>query len=354
MEKLEQIIKKIAVPAGMALALTLTGCQSLEQNIGQKYSRSALQIETRRSFPSAYSPRYDTTTHHLLLIEEEFGFEASVFNKLDEIIGKARENIPKTNILSEENVRSILTSIGNVLNEYDSGKLNQPLLSQSLLNNNLDCDVRSMLYMAVCESINLPVQLMYVPEHVYIRVPVHGSHIAWETTSNRQLDESKFDKKFSNTLYPIVMDARKLMAAVYDNMGLAWLKNTEPLTGLDFFYAEKNISKAIELFPDFWDAHYNMATLYMDQKENLKSLREFSNSIILWDSDAITYNQRGIILKRLNRADEAIADFSKAIMLKPDFKTAYLNRSLEYSEKGMTDEALSDFTKYEELSQPLK
>lgn len=55
---------------------------------------------------------------------------------------------------------------------------------------------------------------------------------------------------------------------------------------------------------------------------------------------AATFDNRGVILDRLQRTDEAEADFNKAIALRPDLGDAYVNRGAILIKKKRYDEAL--------------
>jgi tetratricopeptide (TPR) repeat protein len=55
---------------------------------------------------------------------------------------------------------------------------------------------------------------------------------------------------------------------------------------------------------------------------------------------AATYDNRGIILNRRGRTDEAASDFDRAIALQPDLGDAYVNRGSILIKKKLYEEAL--------------
>ena len=58
---------------------------------------------------------------------------------------------------------------------------------------------------------------------------------------------------------------------------------------------------------------------------------------------AMTYNNRGFILRGLGRLDEALADFGRALRLDPVHRRALMNRGMILYERGKLDGALADF-----------
>lgn len=78
----------------------------------------------------------------------------------------------------------------------------------------------------------------------------------------------------------------------------------------------------------------------------------WKDSITLWtdviekdELAVVAYNNRGSVLKEVNRVKDAIADFTKAIGYKPDYKSSLYNRGTAYKDINMLPEALADFNK---------
>jgi tetratricopeptide (TPR) repeat protein len=60
---------------------------------------------------------------------------------------------------------------------------------------------------------------------------------------------------------------------------------------------------------------------------------------------AATYDNRGIILNRQGRLDEAASDFSRAIALRPDLGDAYINSGSILIQRKSYEEALAQIDK---------
>lgn len=60
-------------------------------------------------------------------------------------------------------------------------------------------------------------------------------------------------------------------------------------------------------------------------------------------SDAVSYNNRGLIYFQSGQIEKAIADYNKALQLNPDLDSAYNNRANYYASLGQLAEALADY-----------
>jgi tetratricopeptide (TPR) repeat protein len=60
---------------------------------------------------------------------------------------------------------------------------------------------------------------------------------------------------------------------------------------------------------------------------------------------AATYDNRGVILNRLGRIDQAVSDFDRAIVLQPDLGDAYVNSGSVLIKKKSYEEALVQVNK---------
>ncbi|MBV9548168.1 MAG: tetratricopeptide repeat protein [Alphaproteobacteria bacterium] len=60
---------------------------------------------------------------------------------------------------------------------------------------------------------------------------------------------------------------------------------------------------------------------------------------------AATYDNRGIILNRQGRSDEAASDFSRAIALRPDLGDPYINKGSVLIKQRAYEEALAEINK---------
>ena len=89
--------------------------------------------------------------------------------------------------------------------------------------------------------------------------------------------------------------------------------------------AESLTRKAIELKPDFADAHYNLGIILKDLNKLQKAEISYQKAIELKPDFADAHYNLGIILKDLNKLQKAEISYQKAIELNPNFAKAHLN-----------------------------
>jgi tetratricopeptide (TPR) repeat protein len=79
-----------------------------------------------------------------------------------------------------------------------------------------------------------------------------------------------------------------------------------------------NLSKAVELEPNYTYAYSNRAYSYLNMWELDKAIADYSKAIELDSSYALAYYNRGLAYYNNGQSDLAIADFNKAIQLSDD------------------------------------
>ena len=103
---------------------------------------------------------------------------------------------------------------------------------------------------------------------------------------------------------------------VFSNYGAILLSRRE-LRNAEFY-----TRKAIELKPDFKDAHLNLGSILREIGDLTKAELYTSKAIELNPNDADSYLNYGNILKIIGKLNEAEISYIKAIELKPDFADA--------------------------------
>ncbi|PYE00573.1 tetratricopeptide repeat protein, partial [Prochlorococcus marinus] len=119
----------------------------------------------------------------------------------------------------------------------------------------------------------------------------------------------------------------------HSNLGLV-LKNLGNLSD-----AELSLRKAIELKPDFANAYSNLGTILKDLGNLHEAELSLRKAIALKPDFANAYSNLGTILKNLGNLKEAELFQRKAIELKPDFASAYLNLGNTLRDLGNLKEA---------------
>ena len=110
--------------------------------------------------------------------------------------------------------------------------------------------------------------------------------------------------------------------------------------------------QAIETKPESWGTHYNLAVAEIENKNYQPALDELDKSL-LYDpamrKDDQIYNNRGLALQKLGKADEAKRDYIKAIEINPKSLDAIVNLGALYFTEGNYVAAETELKKAVEL-----
>ena len=99
--------------------------------------------------------------------------------------------------------------------------------------------------------------------------------------------------------------------------------------------SESNLKKAISLNPEYANAYYNLAVLFIGQGNLEKAELELKKAIKLKSDFAIAHYNLGFILKDQGRLKEAETYTQKALEVDPQFTDAYLSLStMQASDKS--------------------
>ena len=128
-------------------------------------------------------------------------------------------------------------------------------------------------------------------------------------------------------------------AEAYNARGIAYSENDEHDRATTIF------DKAIELQPDYINAHYNRGLAYMRKGEVDKALADYSGAIQFKRNYAEAYNNRGIGYHAKGEIIHAVQDYSTAIGLNPELAEPYANRGSLYLSRKDIHRAVYDCSK---------
>jgi tetratricopeptide (TPR) repeat protein len=112
--------------------------------------------------------------------------------------------------------------------------------------------------------------------------------------------------------------------------------------------AERHLRTALELDPKFMPAYRHMAEAVFAREKPEEALKLLDQAMALAPRAAVTYYNRGIVLRALGRNTEALADLEKAVKIGLDtdrIKRAHLEAGLIQKGEGKNAEALTYFQK---------
>ena len=111
----------------------------------------------------------------------------------------------------------------------------------------------------------------------------------------------------------------------------------------DWAQAEKEFELAIDLKPNYANAHHWYAVLLSNAARFDEAIREIKRALELDYLSPATSSQYGVILFRARRYDEAIAVLHKTLDLEPNFIVSRIYSGGCYVMKGQREEALAEF-----------
>ena len=111
--------------------------------------------------------------------------------------------------------------------------------------------------------------------------------------------------------------------------------------------------EALSLEPNHAAAHFNKGFVLDKLGRYDEAAASYERAVELEPDNAKAYNNRGVALARLERYDDALEAYERAIALRPNEAKFYYNRACTYSLCGRRDEMLADAAKAVELSPSL-
>ncbi len=258
-----------------------------------------------------------TLIHEFLDIEAEiFGVSQSCYDTIDDILEIARINI---NI--EAAPKDILREISGILEGYGFSYEVSVRFSEALQTKKIDCKEYSVLYYSIAEELGLPLNIVSVSDHLFVRWDDGKNLFNWETTDNISTELSVEDSRY---ILDFNIHEESILNGVY-------MKN---LTREEIKSIAFNIN----------------AKSKFDLEDIDGAIDDFSKAIELHPNSPHSYNNRGFANIHLNDLEEALDDFNKAIELDPNYENGYFNRGGVKAYLDDFDGALDDFNKIIELN----
>jgi tetratricopeptide (TPR) repeat protein len=124
----------------------------------------------------------------------------------------------------------------------------------------------------------------------------------------------------------------------YNNLGEAIVSGGGEVTR-----AMQLFETALQLKPDYQQAHNNMGNAYSDLKQFSESYPHYAKAIEIQPDYAEAENNWGLALARADNVDEAIQHFEKALKHAPHFAQAHFNLGIALVRKGKLEEGAEQY-----------
>ncbi|THB68275.1 MAG: tetratricopeptide repeat protein, partial [Desulfovibrio sp.] len=353
-----------------------------------------------------------TVAHEILAIEAELGnsLDSSI---LDAIIREAAVHIPRKPSYTRQEALDILTTIFDItiekgfLYKASSFTLGQSLTPRHLSGNEIEllssydnlyrsfvqsdlmyfhhycpgcvlyldrerqepvvmtdpggryyftqCATLSFIYLAVAETLDLPMQALSLPLHIAIRWQLDdGTYINWQPLNGRQESDEQMARSYaidpsliSSGVYLRSLTRNEVLALGWFLVGVAWMERN------DTFHAQYAMENSLFL-DDFHPlTHYHLGVIHHTNEQYLTALHHYTQSLALDDTFARTHLGRGWSFFRLGEYEEAAQDFSRSLQIDGNLAEAYMGLGWAYYKRGNNEAAVVEFNKALELNPEL-
>jgi tetratricopeptide (TPR) repeat protein len=130
---------------------------------------------------------------------------------------------------------------------------------------------------------------------------------------------------------------------LYFFRGIAWMQLQR------FDEAIDDLTKAIDLRPDYFRAWQNRGLAWSNRRKYDKAVRDLNHAIGLRPNHSSTYRHLGFALLQTKDYDQAVEVFNKAIELEPEEYDHYHHRGSAWRKKGEYQRAIADYDRAIEL-----
>ena len=204
-----------------------------------------------------------------------------------------------------------------------------------------DCDNFSMVYMALAKELKLPLYVVKGPEHVFVRWDEDGKHDAlnpknpvnegdfnWETTGGEEWNDKeyallgKIPEKSMNNVFLRNLKDDEILAIQYLNIGDVYYKNKKTMEAM------KNLTKAVELNPTYFEAHFNLGNIYYGKEQYEKAIEEYDWAIGLHSSSEGAHLNIGVAYESKGDFRKAMESYNTALKIKPEYSKAINHKKL--------------------------
>lgn len=213
-----------------------------------------------------------------------------------------------------------------------------------------NCLGLSTLYWSLAERLNLPLQAIVIPQHVFL-VYDNGrtSRYIEATARGAELSRDDYIKKIRSFIGDTIpkynigdeikfrrISKQQFIGLILYNRGVYYLKKNKYNDALTDF------SWDLILDPESTESHKNRGVIYLKQVKYSEARDDFKKVLEFQPDAPANYFDLGQALANLNQIDDAIKNYDQALRMAPDYSEVYHNRGLAYSKQKLWDMALND------------
>ncbi len=293
-----------------------------------------------------------TIAHDFLKLEADFGASAQHISYTNAFLDKAKKSVKVHQKYTDDSQAiETLKSIHAFIRAEGFAFKENFLLHHGLDTKKIDCDNFSTLYIAIAETLKIPIAPVYAPNHSFVRIIfADGSYLNWEVLEGKSLPNAFYIQKLSiaeksvkNGVYLKTMSRKEFLGVHYNNIGSYLFSQKKYGDSAAYF------SMAIQLNPLFASAYHNRGSAYYATKRPEMALADLLKADELDPANPATHNTLADIYYDKKDYQNASRHYRAAIMLDPENYVPYYNWGLLMKEIGKEDIARKLLDKAAEL-----
>lgn len=113
--------------------------------------------------------------------------------------------------------------------------------------------------------------------------------------------------------------------------------------------AELLLAKALEIEPNYAEAHHGMAYLLHQRRQNQHALTHIQTACRLDSNKAEYFSLQGMVLVELHQHSEALSSYEKGLQISPGYASLWNNYGNALNDLGRIDESMAAYRKALEL-----
>jgi tetratricopeptide (TPR) repeat protein len=294
---------------------------------------------------NSYSREFKGLGYWALDQEKECGIpvDTSCYLLLDSIIHNCKDRFYNRGEGLPVDELHILTTISNILKDFNITYDTLRSFSSALTNRKFDCRYYTLTYLTISENIRLNLSYSLAPSHMFISIldpriystnfditkgrkiiNPHIYPINFETTKatfvERQdyIDNLNISKvALDNGVYLSPKSPDKFKSVILTDLGSYFVRKGEHAKAIEYF------SQALSIDVLYTTAHLNIGVARSQLGDHAGAIRNYSILLDLDPNDSWAYFNRGNAEIHLNDIENACIDYKKALSL--GLKEAQIN-----------------------------
>ena len=182
------------------------------------------------------------------------------------------------------------------------------------------------VYLALAESLGLPIHAVATPSHVFlryggeVRVNIETFSLGAPVPDEQYIREQEIaPESIRKGIFLHDLTTEGFLAQVHNNLGVVYSHQG------NYVEAAREYEAALALLPKFPAAFYNLGNDLLRLGEYPRAVRAFTRSLKLHPKDAWAFNNRGQACRKLGDLKQARRDFEAALKFDPAFAPARAN-----------------------------